>query len=107
MTGRVSYLDCLLDVLSFQQSLEFLQIALTDNSGLEINEHCSRNMFSSSSLAEECVEGVITTADRFVRRHLAVRLDSMLEAVQFPASVTNLDTSLSDVDRDTLTLKKV
>ena len=43
--------------------------------------------------------------DHLVRGHLAVRLDAMLEAVKLPAGVTNLATSLSDVDGDALTLR--
>jgi len=31
---------------------------------------------------------------------LAIRLDSVLEAVKLPAGVTNLDSGLSDVNRD-------
>jgi len=34
---------------------------------------------------------------------MAVRLDSMLKTVEFPAGVSDLATSLADVDRDTLT----
>ena len=61
-------------------------------------------MLSSSSLAEESVEGVVSSTDGLVRGHLTVRLDAMLQAVEFPTGITDLDSSLSDVDRDTLTL---
>ena len=37
-------------------------------------------MFSGTGLGEEGVEGVVPTADGLVRRHLAIRLDSMLQA---------------------------
>ncbi len=63
-------------------------------------------MFASSSLAEEGVEGVITASDGLVTGHLAIRLDPVLQAVQLPASITDLDTGLSDVDGDTFTLKE-
>merc|ERR1712072_1269133 len=49
-------------------------------------------LFASTSFAEEGVEGVISTSDGLVTWHLTVRLDAMLKAVQFPASVTDLDT---------------
>ena len=62
-------------------------------------------MLASSGLAEEGVEGVITTSDGLVTGHLAIGLDSVLQAVQLPAGVTDLDTGLSNMDRDTLTLK--
>jgi hypothetical protein len=38
------------------------------------------NMLSGAGLGEEGVEGVISTADGLVRRHLPVRLDAMLQA---------------------------
>lgn len=71
---------------------------LTDYSRLQIDENSTGHMLASSSLAEERVEAVITTADGLIRRHLAIGLDSMLKAVQLPASVTDLDTGLSNVD---------
>ena len=39
-----------------------------------------------------------------VRRHLAIRLDAVLEAVELPAGVTRLDAALAHVDGDDLTL---
>ena len=85
-------------------------------------------MFSCSGLREKSVERVVSGSDGFVRRHLqrkkfnklpaeddhssravsahlAIGLDPVLEAVQLPAGVTNLDPGLADVDRDALTLK--
>lgn len=41
-----------------------------------------------TGLREEGVEGVITPANGLVRRHLAIGLDAVLEAVKLPASVT-------------------
>jgi hypothetical protein len=35
--------------------------------------------------------------------HLAIGLDAVLQAVQLPAGVTDLDTGLADVDADNLT----
>ena len=77
---------------------------LTDNSGFQVYEDSTRNVFSRSSFAEKCVKGIITTADGFVARHLAIRLNSMLQAVQLPTSISNLNSSLANVDRNTLTL---
>ena len=61
-------------------------------------------MFSSTSLVEEGVEGVVTAADGFVTWHLTIRLDAMLQTVQLPAGVAHLATSLTHMDTDTLTL---
>ena len=62
-------------------------------------------MLSSTSLAKESVEGVVTTPNGLVRWHLAVWLNAVLQAVQFPACVANLHTSLPDVNRDAFTLQ--
>jgi len=78
---------------------------LIDHGGLQIDEDGTWHVFAGAGLAEEGVEGVITTADGLVRGHLTIGLDAVLQAVQLPAGITDLDTSLSDVDRDALTLK--
>ena len=71
-----------------------------DNGWLEIEEDSSWDVFTSTSLGEEGVESIVTTTDRFIGWHLTVRLDSVLEAEELPAGVTNLDTGLTDVDRN-------
>ena len=77
---------------------------LTNNSWLQVNEHGARNVFSCSSLAEKRVEGIVSSADSLVARHCAIRLNSMLQAVQLPTSISNLNSGLANVDRDTFTL---
>ena len=77
---------------------------LTYYSGLQVYEDSTWHVFAGSSLAKEGVEGVVSTADSLVRRHLTVGLDTVLETVELPAGISYLDTGLSDVDRDTLTL---
>jgi len=79
-------------------------LQLTDYSRFEIDENCTGNVFASTSLAEEGVKAVVSSSNSLVRGHLTVRLDSMFKAVKLPAGVTNLDSSLSNVDRDALTL---
>ena len=76
-----------------------------NNSWLQVKEHSPRNMFPGSSLAEERIEGVITTSYSLVRRHLAIRLDTMLQTIKFPTSISDLHTGLTEMNRDTLTLK--
>ena len=63
-------------------------------------------MLSGASLAEEGVEGVVAAADGLVGGHLTVGLDAMLQAVQLPAGVADLNAGLPHVDGDTLTLDK-
>jgi hypothetical protein len=76
---------------------------LIDDGGLEIEEKAARNVFASTSLREEGVESVITTANSLVGWHLSVRLDSVLKAEELPASVSGLDTGLANVDSNALT----
>jgi len=71
---------------------------LIDDGWLEIEEDGSWDVLSSTSLGEEGVESIITTTDRFIGWHLTVRLDSVLEAEELPAGVTDLDTGLTDVN---------
>ncbi|GAA4642816.1 hypothetical protein GCM10023197_08520 [Gordonia humi] len=59
-------------------------------------------MLASSGFTEEGVEGIISSTNGLVTRHLAIRLDAMLKAVKLPAGIANLDTSLTDVDRNAL-----
>lgn len=69
-----------------------------NNGRLKIEEDGSGDVFAGTSLGEEGVEGIITTTDGLIRGHLTIRLDSVLKAEEFPAGVTDLDTTLTDVD---------
>ena len=63
-------------------------------------------MLASSCLTEEGVEGVISSPNGLVTWHLAIGLDAMFQAVELPAGIADLDTSLTNVDGDALTLRK-
>jgi len=71
---------------------------LIDNGGLEIEEDGSGDVLTGTSLGEEGVESIITATDGLVGRHLTIRLDTVLKAEELPAGITNLETSLTDVD---------
>mmetsp|Transcript_38336 Transcript_38336/g.59477 ORF Transcript_38336/g.59477 Transcript_38336/m.59477 type:complete len:96 (+) Transcript_38336:887-1174(+) len=60
-------------------------------------------MLAGTGLGEEGVEGIITTTNGLVGRHLAIRLDTVLKAVKLPAGITGLDTGLTAVDGNALT----
>ena len=79
---------------------------LTDDSGFQVDKDGSRNMLSCSSLTEEGVEGVISSSNSLVTRHLSVWLDPMFQTVQLPAGIAHLGSGLADMHRDTLTLEK-
>jgi len=74
---------------------------LVNDSRLEIDKDGSGHVLAGTGLAEKGVERVIAATDGLVGGHLSIWLDTVLEAVQLPASVTDLDTGLSDVDGDT------
>lgn len=61
----------------------------------EIDKDAAGDVFSSASLGEEGVESVVAATDGFVSRHGSIRLDAMLETVELPACITDLDTGLA------------
>ena len=71
----------------------------------QVNEDGTWDVLSSSSFREKGVERVIASSKRFVTWHLTIRLDSMFQAVKFPASIAHLATGLANVDGDTFPLK--
>jgi hypothetical protein len=73
---------------------------LIDNSRLQIEEDSTRDVLAGTSFREKGVESIITTTDGLVRRHLTIRLDSMLQTVKLPTSITDLTTSLTEMNRD-------
>jgi len=73
-----------------------------DDGGFQVNEDGAGNVLSGASLAEEGVEGIVSTADGLVGRHLAIGLNSVLETIEFPAGIAHLDSGLADMDRNDL-----
>jgi len=80
---------------------------LIDDGGLQIDKDGSGHVLSGTSLREEGVEGIITSTDRLIGGHLTIGLNTMLEAEQLPAGVTDLDTGLPNVDSDSFTHRGV
>merc|ERR1719464_1171715 len=72
---------------------------LVNDSGLQVNKDSSWNMIAATSFREEGLEGVVS--ESLVRGHAAIRLDTVLQAVELPTGVSNLASSLSDMNRDT------
>jgi hypothetical protein len=75
---------------------------LVNDRRLQIYKYSAGNMLSGSSFAEESVEGIVSATDGLIARHLAIRLNAVLEAIELPASISDLDTGLTNVDRDAL-----
>ena len=73
---------------------------LVDHSGLKVHKDGTGNVLTGTGLREEGVERVGLDTNGLVRRHLTVVHDTMLEAVQLPAAVTDLNTALTNVNTD-------
>lgn len=71
-----------------------------DDGGFKVEENGSWYVFTGTSLREEGIEGIITSSDGLIRWHLSVGLDTVLKTIEFPTSVTNLNTSLANVNRN-------
>ena len=77
----------------------------TNNCGLQVHKHRPRHVLAGAGLPEERIERVIATSDGIVAGHLTIRLDTVLQTVQFPAGVTHLYASLTNMDGDAFTLQ--
>jgi len=66
--------------------------------GFKIDVHGAGNVLASTSFGEKGVERVVAATNSLVRGHLTIGLDTVLKAVELPAAVTGLDTSLANVD---------
>jgi len=73
---------------------------LVDDGGLKVEEDGPWDMLASASFAEEGGERVILGLASFDSGDLTIRLYPMLHAVELPASITHLDASLANMDRD-------
>lgn len=60
-------------------------------------------MRASACLTEGGVERVIFSPNAQVTWHVAMRLDTIFQAVELPVHTAHLDTSLANVDGDTRT----
>jgi len=69
-----------------------------DNGWLQVDEDATWDVFASTSFGEKGVEGIVTGTEGLVGWHLTIGGNTVLEAVKFPARVTNLATGLADVD---------
>ena len=71
---------------------------LIDDGRLQVKKDAAGDVLAGTGFGEEGVEGIIATSNCLVRWHLTIRLNTVLEAEELPAGVTNLDTGLTDVD---------
>lgn len=73
---------------------------LVNDGGLEIDENGTRNTLAGASLLEHGSKALSVLAGV---HELTVLVDTVLQAVQFPAGITDLNTGLTDVERDNFT----
>jgi hypothetical protein len=91
--------------LSVEQLVRIKELSVSsisdriNDSWLEVNKDGSGDVLSKSSLREESVEGIGFLARSGVRGHHSIWLNSMLQAIELPARVTKLHSSLSNVNR--------
>ena len=67
---------------------------LINDCGFQVDKHCPGHMLASPCLTEEGVEGVVSSPNNLVTWHLAIRLNAVFQAVELPAGIADLDTSL-------------
>ena len=69
----------------------------------QINVEGTGDVLSGRSLAEKGIESVRSNTRSSITGHQTIVRNTVLQAVQFPAAVTGLDTGLTEVDRDDFT----
>ena len=89
-------------LLGVEQSSICSHTGLVNDGRYQVNKDGPRHVFARPSLREEGGEAVISKC--LVRRHMSIRLDTVLKTIELPTTVTNLATSLANVHGDTLTL---
>ena len=87
-----------MDELAVIASMNFI-----NDCWFQVYKHCHRHMLASACLSEEGVEEVISPPNGFVTWCLAIQLDAMLQAIEVPAGLADLNTSLANVDGDAFT----
>lgn len=90
-------------LLTGDQLLRVEELAVRSSSHLihygrfQVYKHCPRDVLSGACLAEEGVEGVVATSDGLIGWHVTIRLDSVLQAVELPTGISDLDACLTNV----------
>jgi len=71
-----------------------------DDVGLEIAVDGSRDIFALAGFGKEGAEALIRFGGLALLGQVSIGLDTVLKAVELPARIGNLATSLTDVDAD-------
>ena len=74
-----------------------------DDGGFEVEHNTAGDMLAGAGFGEKSIVSIIFNPNSLVRGHGTVRLNTMFQTKKFPTGVTNLDTSLANVNRDDFT----
>ena len=77
-----------------------------DYSWLQVNKNGTRHVLSRASFREKSIERIISNANRIVRGHQSVRMDSVFKAEKLPSGIAHLHTGLADVNWNYFPLKR-
>ena len=69
----------------------------------QVHHHTARHVLACTCLREESIKCVVAPTDCLVTGHLAIWLNAVLEAKELPASISNLDTTLTKMKAEDLT----
>jgi hypothetical protein len=83
-------------LLGVEQVLVLSGSHLIDHIGLEIDVDGSGHVLAGASLGEEGGESLLPGSRLSVGVEVSIGLDTVFQAVKFPARVTNLATGLTD-----------
>ena len=61
---------------------------------------------SNAGSAKQRVKRIISTPNRLIGRHLAIRLDAVLQAKEFPARISNLYAALPQQDAPRVNIRE-
>ena len=86
------------ELLRVQELAVGASVNFINDREFQVYRHCPGHMLASVCLTEEGVEGVISSPNSLVSWHLAI----VFQAVELPAGIADLDTSLANVDGDAL-----
>jgi len=79
---------------------------LIDDIGFQVNEEGTGNVFAGASLREKGGEARVAVGRRALNE-TTVGAKAVLDGVEFPTRVSDLNTSLTDVDGDNFTHRRL
>mmetsp|Transcript_3228 Transcript_3228/g.9066 ORF Transcript_3228/g.9066 Transcript_3228/m.9066 type:complete len:395 (-) Transcript_3228:120-1304(-) len=91
------------DLIRMIQLLVLARTHLVAHGRFQVDKQGPRNVLAGSRFAKKGVVRIIFHTRRGIRWHVAVGVNTMFQAVEFPTLVSDLNTGLSEMNRDTFT----